>query len=164
MRHRQPRGPATAKCFLFGWVAGWAAMLYLSCVLIWLAGLARVVSGAHGAAAVFAIADAVSPWAKLAIGIAIGACLLARRWLMPLAGGQGLLADGVLAAVGMALSLALLPQEWSAGFGIGLTGARFAPLASLLYLCSALLGGVLAGQLEASCRTNRSKLNDIYRD
>ena len=164
MRISGPKGPGTTKCFLFGWVVGWAAAIYLSCVLVWLSGLAKVVSGARGASAIFAIADAISPWAKLAIGIAMGGALLVRRQLWPLAGRNALAADSIACALAMLLALGLLPHPLSAGFGIGLTGARFAPLATALYIAAAAMGGILANLLEASCLRNRRKLNEIYRD
>lgn len=164
MRISGPKGPGTTKCFLFGWVVGWAAAIYLSCVLIWLGGLARVVSGATGAGAIFAIADAISPWAKLALGVAMGGALLLRRKLRPLTGRKALAADSVACALGIVFALGLLPSAWSAGFGVGLTGARFAPLATALYIAAAAMGGILANLLEASCLRNRRKLNEIYRD
>ena len=164
MRNSGPKGPGTVKCFLFGWVAAWVAAIYLSCALIWLGGLARVVSGASGVGAIFAIADAISPWAKLAVGMALGALLLTRRKLLPQRGTAALLADCLAAAAAMAIVLALLPTPWCAGFGIGLTGQRFAPLASALYIGAAMLGAVLVVPLEASCRRNRHTLNAIYRD
>ncbi|MEO1967399.1 MAG: hypothetical protein ABGW87_01630 [Sphingomonadaceae bacterium] len=164
MRISGPKGPGTTKCFLFGWVVGWAVAIYLSCVLVWLSGLAQVVSGARGASAIFAIADAISPWAKLAIGIAMGGALLVQRKLRPLAGRNALAADSIACALAMLLALGLLPQALSAGFGIGLTGARFAPLATALYIAAAAMGGILANLLEASCLRNRRKLNEIYRD
>ncbi|MXP27480.1 hypothetical protein GRI58_01420 [Porphyrobacter algicida] len=164
MRISRPKGPGTLKCFLFGWVIAWAAAIYLSCAFIWLGGIARVVSGARGAGAIFAIADAVSPWAKLAIGIAMGTALILRRRLWPMAGRNALAADGTACVLAMLLTLGLLPSPWSAGFGVGLTGARFTPLATALYIAAAAIGGILATMFEANCLNNRRKLNEIYRD
>jgi hypothetical protein len=46
----------------------------------------------------------------------------------------------VLGIAAMALTLALVPADFSRGFGVGLTGARFDPIVLPLYVASGALG------------------------
>jgi len=57
----------------------------------------------------------------------------------------------------MLLVLALLPEQWSPGFGIGLMGRRFAPEVTIIYLAAALLSGLVFSLSEAKCLARRAK-------
>ena len=129
----------------------WAAGLYLASAVIAVLELAPAARGC-GAACTLMVTDAVSPPAKLMVGALLGALMLAARRQRPGGFAAMALRDAVAGMVAVALTLALLPDGWSSGFGIGLFEQRVAPLATLIYLASAAAGAVLGTLLERSCR------------
>ncbi len=56
----------------------------------------------------------------------------------------------------MVVTLALIPKSLSRGFGVGLTGARFAGATLPIYLCGGALGGVVFTLSRARCRAFRT--------
>lgn len=129
--------PFRPRCLLLGMVLAWIVAAYLPALLI--GALDRAAPGSI-LAAMWAMTDNVALAAKLAYALLFAALLLGSRRVR-LGQTARATADGVLGALAMLLLLAFLPESWSRGFGIGLTGARFDSLATPCYL----LGGALAG-------------------
>ncbi len=140
-----------AKCFAFGWIPAWAVAIFLSSALIAVSGVAPVSSNC-GLACTLAVADEMSPQAKLLFGFAMGAVMLAARQRRPSTTAMLAVRDGFAAAAAMAIVLAILPEAWSRGFGIGLFGTRFSAGPTAIYLASAAIGGGIGTLLERSCR------------
>jgi hypothetical protein len=65
--------------------------------------------------------------------------------------GRGPLIHCVIGVVSIALVVALLPEYWSRGFGVGLDGTRFAPLPTAIYLIGGLASGAVFLLAEARC-------------
>ena len=70
------------------------------------------------------MADEVAPAAKIGFALLFVLLLAARRRLLP---RPAVPADMILGAAAMLAVVAVLPRNWSRGFGIGLAGARFDP-------------------------------------
>ncbi|TSB01435.1 hypothetical protein [Sphingorhabdus contaminans] len=98
----------------------------------------------------FKVADEVSPAAKLTYGSLFGAFLMLAR-----AGGAGckLSVNVLIGVASIALVVALLPEYWSRGFGIGLTGVRFDPLPTAIYLIGGVASGVVFSLTEKKCQS-----------
>ena len=92
------------------------------------------------------LADWASPKVRRLIHnlIALGVSLVG-IWLA--ANGDWLVALGALAM----LLLAFLPEAWSRGFGIGLTGARFDPATLPWYLIGGAAAGLAFSLADAKC-------------
>jgi hypothetical protein len=138
-----------SKCFFVAWVFGWVTAIYVPSVLITVAGLSPLTTGSNFFSDVFAVADEVAPAAKLAFAILFGIFLI----LVPKV--ENALATTInmaLAAAAMLLVVALIPEEWSRGFGIGLAGTRFAALPTAIYFSGGLLSGFVFSVSEARCR------------
>ena len=114
-------------------------------------GLAPLALGQSLPAAAWALADEVAPLAKLSYAAILSALLLGVRRLA-LNKLALIAADAALACVAMMAVLALLPEDWSRGFGIGLTGSRFAAGTTLVYLVGAAFSGFTFSLIEANCR------------
>lgn len=131
------------RCLILGMVLAWIAALYLPLILI-------AAAGPSGITASWAMADAVSIPAKLGFALIFAALILASR-RFPLGPQARVAADAVLGALAMLLLLAFLPQAWSRGFGIGLTGARFDAVATFCYLAGGLAAGLVFTLADAKC-------------
>lgn len=145
------RRRTTPKCVFAAWIVGWAVAVYLPSALIYLAGLSPLARGRAPLGGIFAVADEVAPFAKIGFGVAFAALTFAARRLAPSRGPVAIAVDLMAACVAMLLVLAVLPQDWSRGFGIGLTGSRFAPAATMIYLAGALAAGLAFSLSEARC-------------
>lgn len=143
--------PASLKCVFIAWIFGWVTAIYLPSALIAALGLSPLAEGRSLPAATFAVADEVAPFAKIGFAIAFALFMVTARKLLRARGFAALLADAVLAAAAMLLTLAALPADWSRGFGIGLTGERFAPDVTAIYLLGAVLAGLVFAIAEARC-------------
>ena len=153
-----PGGRQTSlKCFFIAWIFGWATAIYLPSAVIAATRLSPLAEGRSFPAATFAVADEVAPFAKIGFALALGLFMFGARRILPARGMAAVLADAALAAGAMLLTLALLPADWSRGFGIGLTGERFAPAATAIYLLGALVAGVQFSVSEARCANRGSK-------
>jgi hypothetical protein len=139
------------RCFFVAWVAGWCVAVYLPSAAIALTGLSPLAAGRNPASATFAVADQVAPAAKILFALLFGLMLLAARRFIRSSPGQRLATDMLAACIATLLVLAFLPAEWSRGFGIGLTGKRFAALPLLIYLAGALLAGLSFSLSERRC-------------
>lgn len=145
---RRSGGP---RCFGAAWVAGWAIAVFLpSLCIAYTQGPAEGPNVRRLVADCWHVADAMAPAAKLMLG-----ALLAAGFAAADRAGRGRLRGvlGVLAGVAaMGLTLALIPADWSRGFGIGLTGARFPPALMPFYLGGAGIAGLVHVLGLARCR------------
>lgn len=144
----QSARPTSPKCFFTAWVLAWATAVYLPSLVIAMLSLSPLASGGNLFLDTFEVADEVSPAAKLTYGVLFGALLMLAR-----AGGAGrkLSVDVSIGVASIALVVALLPEYLSRGFGIGLTGARFDPLPTAIYLIGGVASGVVFSLTEKKC-------------
>ncbi len=141
--------PSTPKCFFVAWIFGWVTAIYVPSLVITLAGLSPLTTGHNFFGDVFAVADEVAPAAKLAFAFLFASFLiLAAKF----GSTRATVVHMALGAVAMLLVVALLPQQWSRGFGVGLAGTRFAALPTAIYIGSGLLSGLVFSLSEARCR------------
>lgn len=120
--------------------------------LIALTGTSPLTQGRGLPAATLAVADEVAPAAKIMFAILFALMLLlARR--VALSSLLCVMLDMFIACLSTVLVLAFLPADWSRGFGIGLTGARFAFEPLLIYLGGAMLAGFSFSMSERNCLT-----------
>jgi hypothetical protein len=127
---------------------GWATAVYLPSFVIALLSLSPLEPGGNLFVDTFEVADEVSPAAKLTYAILFGVFVMTAR-----AGGapSGLSINILIGVVSMALVVALLPEYWSRGFGIGLNGIRFDLLPTAIYLIGGFASGVVFSLSEARC-------------
>lgn len=151
------RPPFRARCLFVALISAWVVAVFVPSAVIALTGLSPLAAGHGFLAATWRVADEVAPFAKIGYAAAfLVLFILSRRipfdriWDIPL--------DIFLACVAMFLVLAFVPQDWSRGFGIGLTGCRFSPLPTLIYFVGAALSGLTFAISERNCakRTARS--------
>jgi len=140
--------PTSPKCLFIAWILGWATAVYLPSLLIALLSLSPLASGGILLLDTFQVADEVSPAAKLTYAALCGALVMVARMG---GAGRGLPVNALIGVVSIALVVALLPEHWSRGFGIGLNGVRFDPLPTAIYLVGGLAGGVVFSLSEARC-------------
>ena len=148
MRAHRPTG---LKCFFAAWIFAWVVAIYVPSAVIALGGLSPLAENRSFPAAVLAIADEVAPAAKIGFAVLLAAFLFAARKTVALRRPVALAADILFACLAMFLTLALLPAEWSRGFGIGIDGTRFDPKATLIYLAGGALAGLTFSLSEAKC-------------
>ena len=146
-----PNRPLRPRCMFIGLIMAWVVAIYVPSFLLPALGLTSLAPGRSLAAAAWAMADEVAPLAKLGYAAFLSTLLLGARRL-PLAGIALAAADVALACTAMLVVLALLPEDWSRGFGIGLTGTRFATGPTLVYLVGAAFSGFTFSMVEANCR------------
>ena len=141
---------SSPKCFFTAWVLAWATAVYLPSLVIALLSLSPLASGGNLFLDTFEVADEVSPAAKLAYGFLFGAIVLTAR-----AGGAGrkLSVNVSIGVASIALVVALLPEYLSRGFGVGLTGVRFAPLPTAIYLIGGVASGAVFSLTETKCQS-----------
>lgn len=147
----RPTRPLRPRCVFIGLIVAWVVAIYVPSFLLPAVGLAPLAPGQTLPAATWAMADEVAPFAKLGYAAILSALLLGVRKLA-LNRLALIAADVALACVAMLAVLALLPQGWSRGFGIGLTGTRFAAGPTLVYLVGAAFSGFTFSLVEANCR------------
>lgn len=142
--------PTSPKCIFVAWVLAWATAVYLPSLMIAALSLSPLASAGNLLLDAFEVADEVSPAAKLTYAILFGALVMAAR----VGGaGRGVFVNVLIGLVSIALVVALLPEYWSRGFGIGLNGVRFDPLPTTIYAIGGIASGVVFSLLEAKCMT-----------
>ena len=146
----KPISTITARCLFVGWMLGWATAVYAPSALIAALALSPRVTGQNFFLDVFAVADEVSPAAKLLFAALFAGFLIVARMRSL---GRPMVINSTIGMVSIMLVVALLPLDWSRGFGIGLNGIRFDPLLTAIYLSGGLLGGVVFTIVEARCRS-----------
>ncbi|CAA9535758.1 MAG: hypothetical protein AVDCRST_MAG91-3394 [uncultured Sphingomonadaceae bacterium] len=140
------------RCVFLGLIMAWVVAIYLPSLLLPAVGLMPLAPGQSLPAATWALADEVAPLAKLAYAAILSTLLLGVRRLA-LNRIALIAADVALACIAMLAVLALLPEDWSRGFGVGLTGTRFAAGPTLVYLVGAAFSGFTFSLVEANCRS-----------
>ena len=137
------------RCFFPAWIAAWVVAIFLPSAIIAYLGLSPAAAEIGvGFDSIFAttwkVGDDVAPFAKLSFGALLLAQFYAvqRMRLDRIALYVVAIAAGAFA---MAFALAFLPAEHSRGFGISLSGVRFDPTLTPIYV----LGGALAGAVFA---------------
>ena len=143
--------PISLKCFFTAWIFGWVVAIYVPSALIALSGISPLSAGKSFFGALLAVADEVAAAAKIGFAALLALMLFGARKAAPPRRRVAVAADMVLACLAMLATLLLLPAEWSRGFGIGITGARFDRDATLIYLAGAALAGLSFSLAEARC-------------
>lgn len=133
------------KCLFPAWLFAWVVAIFLPSATIAYLGLSPAAAAIGvGFENIFAttwkVGDGIGPFAKLSFGALLLAQFFAVQRLR-LNGVALYVVSVAAAAVAMVLALALLPAEYSRGFGIGLSGTRFEPTLTAIYA----VGGALAG-------------------
>jgi hypothetical protein len=146
----RPHRPFRPRCLAAGLVVSWIVAIYASAALLAAADLAPGYRGRPVGEAVWNLTDAISVQAKLAYALASTALLLGSR-AVPMPRPLRTAADLILACMAMLTVLALLPADWSQGFGTGLTGARFDPATLPRYLAAAILSGLTFSLADWRC-------------
>lgn len=142
--------PVRPKCLFIALISGWVVAIFLPSASIAMLGLSPLAAGRSLPAATLAVADEVAPLAKIGFMLLLApAVIVARRFLKT---RRAIVTAYVLLAVAaMLATLALIPAEYSRGFGIGLGGARFSPGPLAIYLIGAGAAGLTAALAEARC-------------
>jgi len=165
MKKSVPAGPL--RCWLPALLAGWVTMVFVSSALIVLRGVPNAMTragvGRPGLiAATLRVADEMAPAAKLMLVVLFAALLwFGERWRRPdrtrhaPPSWPAYAVNIVLGIAAMVLTLALVPADFSRGFGIGLTGARFDPAVLPLYFLSTALAAVAYTVSLSRCRARR---------
>jgi hypothetical protein len=135
-------------------VLGWATAVYLPSLLIALLSLSPLATGENLFVDTFQVADEVSPAAKLAFAVLFGGLLIGVRAARGL---RRMLVDALFGAVSIMLVVAVLPESWSRGFGVGLSGVRFATGPLTIYIIGGLLSGLVFSLAEARCILRNQK-------
>jgi hypothetical protein len=143
-----PPQETSPKCFFVAWVLAWATAVYLPSLFIALLSLSPLASVGNLLLDTFQVADEVSPAAKLTYAALFGVLVMSARRR---GAGRGPSIHLVIGVVSSALVVALLPADWSRGFGVGLDGTRFDPLPTAIYLIGGLTSGAVFSLAEARC-------------
>ncbi|MBY0447201.1 MAG: hypothetical protein K2P95_00805 [Hyphomonadaceae bacterium] len=143
------------RCVFVAWILAWATAIYVPSVLIAMLSLSPLATGENLFVDAFQVADEVSPAAKLTFAALLGGILIALR----LGGARRrVLVDAGIGVFSMVLVLAFLPESWSRGFGVGLSGTRFELLPTAIYLGGGFLSSVVFRLSEAACaRSGRQR-------
>lgn len=131
---------------------GWVCWIYLSSLILAVTDLSPLAAQHGFAVATFQVADEVAPFAKIGFGVIFGLLAVAHRLLASASVRPRLLPDVLAAIAATLLVLALLPADWSRGFGIGLTGARFTPVLLAIYMAVSVAAALALNFVEHRCR------------
>jgi len=147
------------RCTLTALLAAWVTMVFGTSLLM--AAFGPIGPRPEGvqelARAVWTGADDMGPVVKLLLIVLFGMQVLGGRRLDPERPGPGLAIKAALGALAMLLTVALIPESLSRGFGVALTGARLDPATLPIYLCGGALGGVVFALSRQKCRASRSR-------
>jgi len=135
----------------------WIVAFYLPAFLIAATGHA---GSGSALSAMWLMTDRVGLAVKLALGVLFIILLLGHRRAIALPTPIRAAADALLGALAMFLLLAFLPESWSRGFGIGLTGTRFDPDTLPWYLLGGLAAGLVFTLADAKCGELRTPPTD----
>jgi hypothetical protein len=128
-------------------ILAWIVALYVPAFLL---AATHPVGEGNPLAVMWTLTDRMALAAKLAFAAIFAALILASR-RVPLGPKIRIAADAALGALAMLLVLALLPEGWSRGIGIGLTGQRFDPATLPWYLLGAALAGPVFTLADRKC-------------
>lgn len=149
----------SAKCFFVGWIFSWVTAIYVPSLLIAITGFSPSSVQEGFLSSTFAVADEVAPAAKLSFAALLAAFVFVGRKVLSDTGYWAVALRMLSALAAMLLILTFLPATWSRGFGVGLTGMRFSPGATLIYVAGALLSGLVFALSEAKCLARSAAKN-----
>lgn len=138
------------RCLFLGMILGWVVAIYVPSALIAAFGLAPPGTPPGILAATWHMTDEIGPIAKL-IYAALAAALFLGSRRIAMSRFARAITDAILGAIAMLLLLAFLPEAWSRGIGIGLTGERFDPQLLPIYLLGGALAGLTFSLADAKC-------------
>ncbi|MDX2209059.1 MAG: hypothetical protein SFV20_01730 [Sphingopyxis sp.] len=135
------------KCWLGGLLAVWVVQIFGTSAM-----LAGMNAGTLPAlATVWQLADEVGPVAKIAF-VAVLAVLLAATRRRDYSAPEQIILWAGISGLAVLMVLALLPADFSRGFGIGFSGVRFASATLPIYIGGAVVGGMVGAVVERRCR------------
>lgn len=144
-------------CLAPAWLFAWVTAIFLPSLLIALLPPHALLAGGNVLQETWRIADAIGPFAKLALGGVLAVTLTIASRLR----ARSLVVDCAIAMIAsglaMGATLALLPADLSAGFGVGLTGQRFDFALLPLYAIGAGAAGVVFALSVWSCERRKRK-------
>lgn len=146
-RTDRPRRPFRPRCLALGMIAAWIVAQFVPSLIIAATG---AVGTPGDLAATWTIADQMGFRAKATQALLLTALLLGSRRLA-MSERPRIALDALLGAAAMLLLLAILPESWSTGIGIGLTGQRFDPATLPAYLAGGLLAGLAFNLADRKC-------------
>lgn len=153
--HVSKKSPQSLKCFGTAWVIGWAVAVFLPSALIALSQIHNDLS--ELLPTTWRIADEVGAFVKISIGLVF----LALCWSFSKIGLSGTArnltaysAAGILAIV---TPLLFMPESYSRGYGVGLTGVRLDPHVLVCYLAGAIAAGTALFFSFNRCQTQTSR-------
>lgn len=136
------------RCFLAGWIPAWAVAVFLPSAVIAYLGISDAAAAIGTGwdrlpASTWKVADDVGPAVKLMIGglMLIGFLGLGR--VRTLTGWGRYASSMAIGAGAVALTIDLIPKSLSRGFATALTGSRFDPTTTPIYLLGGAIGGLL---------------------
>jgi hypothetical protein len=134
------------RCLFPAWIGAWATSVFLSSAIIAWLGLSPLAASADFArlpVSTWAVADEVGPAVKLTIGGLLLAGVLAMGRRPGLARPARLLASMAIGMAAMVITAAIMPSAYGRGFAAALTGARFEPTVTAIYLLSGAVAGLV---------------------
>lgn len=147
------------RCALTALLAAWVAMVFGTSLLM--AAFGPLGPGPASvqelARAVWKGADDMGPAVKVLMIVLFGVQMLGGKRHDPPRPEHSLALATLLGAFAMLMTVALIPESLSRGFGVGLTGKRFDGATLPIYLCAGALGGVVFTLSRARCRAYRSR-------
>jgi hypothetical protein len=144
------------RCTLTALLAAWVTMVFGASLLMAAFGPGPGPTGLQKLArAGWQGADDMGPAVKLLLIALFALLVLGGRRVEPQRAWQRLAVDAMLGAMAMLFTLALIPESFSRGFGVGLTGARFDSAVLPIYLCAGALGGIVFTLSRARCRSRQ---------
>jgi hypothetical protein len=134
------------RCFLPAWITAWFTAVFLPSVVIAYLGLSQAAAAVGTGvnrlpASTWKVADDVGPAVKLMIGGLLLVGLFGLVRMTGMASRTRYAASIAIGVIAVAATIALMPSSLSRGFAAALTGTRFSPSTTPIYL----LGGLLAG-------------------
>lgn len=140
--------PTPSRCFLGAWVAAWITAVFLPSAAIAYLGIspAAAIIGIgfdRLPASTWKVADDVGPAVKLMIGGLLLVGFLGLGRFDQLKRAVRLAASIVVGLIAVAATISLIPSSFSRGFARALTGTRFDPSITSIYLTGGALAGVI---------------------
>lgn len=150
-------------CRLVALLAAWVSMVFGSSAPIAWFGFSRSAgtraSGlAHLPVATWEVSDAVGPAAKLLLIGVFAALVLSGERLSTGRPGYTYVRNAALGVTAMLLTLGVVPESLSRGFGVGLTGERYDFAVVPVYVLGGMLGGFAYTFSVTRCRRRISAL------
>lgn len=145
------------RCTLTALLAAWVTMVFGASLLMaaFRPGPAPIETVQDLARVVWQGADDIGPAVKLLLIVLFAVQMLGGRRRNPPRDGNRIDLNALLGAMAMLYTIALIPESYSRGFGVGLTGRRFDPAVTAIYLLAGALGGIVFTVSRARCRSRQ---------